>query len=57
MLAEFVFLQNLGVVWGKRVRSMAKAVAVLALTAPVSGCGILRCGGTAIYGVAVNICA
>jgi hypothetical protein len=57
MLAGFVFLQNLGFVRSGRVRSMAKAVAVLALAAPMSGCGILRCGGTAIYGVALNICA
>ncbi|SAL64082.1 hypothetical protein AWB74_03427 [Caballeronia arvi] len=57
MLAGFVFLQILGFVWGERVRAVAKAFAVLALTAPISGCGIFQCFGTAIYGVAVNICS
>jgi hypothetical protein len=52
-----VFLQKLGFVQGGRMRAIAKALVVLAFTAPLSGCGIFRCVGTAVYGVPLNFCA
>jgi hypothetical protein len=62
-----VFFQNLRFVWGERVRAVSGVLIALVLIALVlialafialaSGCGILRCGGTAVYGVAISVCA
>ena len=52
-----VFFQNLRFVWGERVRAVSGVLIALAFIALASGCGILRCGGTAVYGVAISVCA
>ncbi|WP_198155118.1 hypothetical protein [Candidatus Burkholderia verschuerenii] len=41
--------------WAAR-RSLAVLASSVAMLL-MSGCGILRCGGTSLYGVAVSVCA
>jgi hypothetical protein len=42
---------------GRAMFSFAARAMCMAMALLVSGCGILRCGGTSLYGVAINICA
>jgi len=52
-----VFLRYLRGVCDERMRAMSGLWIALAFMALASGCGILRCGGTAVYGVAISVCA
>ena len=52
-----VFFQKLGLLWGERVRAVFSVLIALACAASLSGCGIPLCGGTAVYGVALSLCA